>query len=182
MSHVLVPGIDDHGGNGDVVFAERLMSSQRGHALSIAKNADSAAYHDFHGCRREGDKILVYEKDITHVVDQMVKKVLTVAVHATKVWYACYQKLAGPDHDFEFLEELQKPRVPEGCLDLGTFVEVSWTMWEGSSHERLKWFPAQVLGVHDNKTYVVRYLYERGGDWGDTERHVHPERVRVPTA
>ena len=36
-----------------------------------------------------------------------------------------------------------------------------------------------MLGVHANKDYVVRF--ERWDDWGDTERHVHPERVRLPT-
>ena len=113
------------------------------------------------------------DKDITHALDQMVRKVKTIAVHASQVWNECFEKLAGPD--FGLLEELQKPRAPEGCFDLGTCVEVSW-----GSHETVRWWPAQVLGVHNNKDkdsdydYVVRY--ERGG----AERNVHPKRVRPP--
>ena len=33
----------------------------------------------------------------------------------------------------------------------------------------------QVLGVHENKDYVVRF--EKWGEWGDTERHVKAERA-----
>ena len=172
--HELATMDDNDGGNGDVVFAERLMSYQRGHSLWIAKNAAEEDYL-FHGCRREGDKIFVGNKDITGALDRMVSKVLGVAVHATKVWNECYEKLASPG----LLEELQNPHVPKDCFKLGTRVEVRWRMGQGS-HETERWLPAQVLGVHDNKDYVVRF--ERWDDWGDTERHVHPERVRLPAA
>jgi len=173
VHHALATRNDHDGGNGDVVFAERLMSYQRGHSLWIAKTAGLDEYN-FHGCGREGQQILVGFKDITHVLDQMVQKVIDVAVHATKVWNECYEKLAWPG----LLKELQNPKVPEGCFDLGTRVEVSWTMGQGS-RANVRWLPAQVLGVHENKDYVVRF--ERWDDWGDTERHVHPDRVRPPT-
>ncbi len=171
VTHELATMNGEDGQSGDVAFAERLMSYQRGHALWISKTAEPEDYH-FHGCRREGQMIFVGDKNITHALDQMVEKVLAVAVHATKVWSDCYKKLAVPG----LLEELQKPHVPEGCLDLGTRVEVSWAMGQGS-HQTLRWWPAQVVGVHENKEYVVRF--ER---WGGTERHVHPERVRLPAA
>ena len=171
VSHALDATNGEGGETGDVAFAERLMSYQRGHDLWIAKNAASEDYL-FHGCRREGHKIFVGNKDITGALDLMVQKVLGVAVRATRVWNECYEKLAWPT----LLEELTKPRVPEGCFDVGTCVEVSWC-----SHETVRWLPAQVLGVHgSNKHYAVRF--ERGGEWGDTERNVHPERVRLPTA
>ena len=165
---------DGDGGNGDVVFAEKLMSYQQGHALWISKTAPLQDY-DFYGCRREGCKIFVGEKDITDALDQMVHTVLAVAAKASKVWHECYEKLAWPG----LLEGLQNPKVPEGCFDLGTRVEVSWTMGQGS-RANVQWLPAQVLGVHENKDYVVRF--ERWADWGDTERHVHPDRVRLPAA
>ena len=174
VRHALAPrDSDGDGGNGDVVFAEKLMSYQQGHALWISKTAPLQDY-DFYGCRREGCKIFVGEKDITDALDQMVHTVLAVAAKSSKVWHECYEKLAWPG----LLEGLQNPKVPEGCFDLGTRVEVSWTMGQGSRAD-VKWLPAQVLGVHENKDYVVRF--ERWADWGDTERHVHPDRVRLPT-
>ena len=173
VRHALAPK-DGDGGNGDVVFGEHLMSYQRGHSLWIAKNAAEEDYL-FHGCRRERDKIFVGNKDITGALDRMVSKVLGVAVHAAKVWNECYEKLSSPG----LLEELQNLHVPKDCFKLGTRVEVSWTMGQGS-RAVVRWLPAQVLGVHANKDYVIRF--ERWDDWGDTERHVHPERVRLPTA
>ena len=101
----------------------------------------------------------------------MVQRVRAVAVHATEAWRKCYEKIAEP----RLLKELQHPCVPEGCFNLGTPVEVSWTMTRGGN-ETVTWLPAHVLGVHDNKHYVVRF--DRGGDWGDTERQVEPERLR----
>ena len=175
VNHALAPTNGGDGGNEDKAFAERLMSYQRGHALWMSKTAELEDYQD-HGCRREGRRIFMGEKDITQDLDWMVQKVLEVAVCATKVWRECYEQLAQAQPGL--LEELQKPRVPEGCFDLGARVEVSWTMGHGS-RETMRWFPAQVLGVHANNDYVVRF--ERGGDWGDTERHVHPARVRLPT-
>lgn len=35
----------------------------------------------------------------------------------------------------------------------------------------------EVLGVHKNMDYVVRF--ERGGEWGDTERHVKADRATL---
>ena len=169
VTHELASQHGEDGRSGDVAFAERLMSYQRGHALWIAKTAEPSDYN-YYGCRREGQRIFVGDKDITHTLDQMVQKVLDVAVRATKVWSDCCERLAEP----QLLESLQKPRVPEGCLNLGTCVEVSW-----GSHETMRWWPAQVCGVHENKDYVVRF--ERKTDWGDTERHVPPERVRPLT-
>ena len=167
-------------GEDDVAFGERLMSYQQGHARWIAKTAEPKDYQ-FYGCRREGKRIFVgeSEKDITHALDQMVQKVLEVAVNAAKVWQECYLKLADAYPDV--LDTLQRPCVPQGCFPLGTRVEVSWEMGQGSHahHATVRWLPACVLAVHDNKHYVLRY--ERRcdwGDWGDTERNVHPDRVR----
>ena len=171
--HALAATNGQDGESGDVAFAKRLMSYQRGYALWVSKTADLEDYQD-HGCRRDGPRIFAGEKDITQSLDWMVQRVLEVAVRASKVWRECYERLAEP----RLLEELQKPNVPEGCFDLGSRVEVSWTIGQ-ASRATVRWFPAKVLGVHDNKDYVVRY--ERGGDWGDTERHVHPERVRLLT-
>ncbi len=53
-------------------------------------------------------------------------------------------------------------RVSEGCFELGSRVEVSWPIGCGSG-STVRWWPV-VLGVHQNKQYVVRF--ERGGDWG----------------
>ena len=81
----------------EVAFVERLMSMsyQRGHALWMCKATEPEDCHS-HGCRREGQRIFAGEKDITHAVNWMVQRVLEVAVHATKVWRECYEKLAGP--------------------------------------------------------------------------------------
>ena len=174
VSHALDATNGEGGEAGDVAFAERLMSYQRGHDLWISKTAEPEHYQ-YYGCRRDGLWIFTGKKDITDALDLMAQKVLQVAERAAKVWRDCYEKLAEPG----LLEELQKPRVPEGCIQLGTCVEVSWPIGQGS-HETVRWFQAQVLGAHDNKDYVVKY--HRGGDWGDTERHVHPERVRLPRA
>ena len=169
-------------GEDDVAFAERLMTHQRGHALWISKTAEPKDYQ-FYGCKKDGQRILVgeNEKDITPALDQMVQRVLEVAVKAAEVWHECYVELADPWPDL--LDNLQKPSVPDGCFQLGSRVEVSWDMGQ-DSHGTLRWLPAHVLAVHDNKHYVVRY--ERRcdwGDWGDTERHVHPDRVKLlPTA
>ena len=173
VSHALATTNGEDGESGDVAFAERLMSYQRGHALWISKTADLEDYQE-HGCRRDGSRIFAGEKDITQSLDWMVQRVLEVAARASKVWRESYEKIAEPG----LLEELQKPTVPEGCFDLGSRVEVSWTMGR-DSRATVRWFPAKVLGIHDNKDYVVRF--ERGGDWGDTERHVHPNRVRPMT-
>ena len=172
VSHGLADRTCEDSESGDIAFAKRLMSYQRGHALWISKTAEPEDYQ-YHSCRRDGTRIFVGEKDITHAVDWMVERVLEVAVCATKVWQECYGKLADP----VLLEELQNPRVPEGCFQLGTEVEVSWTMRQGS-RAIVRWLPAQVLRIHDNKDYAVRF--HRGYDWGDTERHVQPERVRLP--
>ena len=100
--------------------------------------------------------MLAGEKDITHALDWMVQRVLEVAVRATKVWRECYDKFA----EFVFFGRAPKPRVPEGCFDLGIRVEVSWTMGQGS-RATVRWLPAPALGLHDNKDYVVRF--EKGG-------------------
>ena len=176
VRHALATTNGEDGGSEDVAFAEQLMSYQRGHALWISKTAEPEDYH-FHSCRREGQRIFVGDKDITHALDQMVDRVLQVTVHATKVWRECYEELS--DLNPQLLDKLQNPCVPDSCFQLGTHVEVSWTMGQGS-RATVRWLPSQVLGVHDNSHYVVRF--ERGGDWGDTERNVHPERVRLPTA
>ena len=171
VSHALA-ATDGVGSGDDVAFAEQLMSYQRGHALWMSKTAALEDYQKY-GCRREGHRIFVGEEDITPSLDWMVERVLAVAVHATKVWRECYEKLAQPG----LLEQLQQPMVPKDCFGLGTRVEASWTTGQGS-RMTVRWLPAKVVGIHDNKDYVVRF--ERGGDWGDTERHVHPDRVRLP--
>ena len=175
VSHALAGMNDDD----DVAFGERLMSYQSGHARWISKTAEPEDYR-FYGCRREGQRIFVgeNEKDITHALDQMAQRILEVAVNAAKVWHECYAELADPWPDL--LDNLLKPCVPEGCFPLGTHVEVSWDMGRGS-HATVRWLPAHVLAVHDNKHYVLRYERSRDwGDWGDTERNVHPDRVRLP--
>lgn len=154
----------------DEAFAQYLLSIQRGHSLWVSKTAEPEEYQE-HGCRREGQQIFVGEQDVTAALEWMVQRVVQVAVVSTQVWRQCYERLQ-PN-----LEELLKPKVPEGCFDLNTRVEVSWTMGQGS-RKTVRWLPAQVLAVHENKDYVVRF--QRGGDWGDTERHVHPSRVRLP--
>ena len=176
VSHVLATNGENCGSEDedDEAFAKQLMSYQRGHALWISKTAEPEDYH-FHGCSCAGKRIFVGDKDITNVLDRRVQRVLEIAVHATKVWRKCYEELADPG----LLKQLQNPWVPEGCFHLGSCVEVSWTMGQGS-HAAVRWLAAWVLGVHDNMDYVVRY--ERGGDWGDTERHVCRERVRLPVA
>ena len=97
------------------------MSYQCGHAIWMSKTAEREDYQE-HGCRREGQRVFAGEKDITHALDWMVQRVLEVSARATKVWRLRYEKLAEPG----LLEELQKPRVPEGCFDLGISVEVRW--------------------------------------------------------
>ena len=146
VSHALDATNGEGGETGDVAFAERLMSYQPGHDLWISKTAEPEHYQ-YYGCRRDGRRIFTGEKDITDALDLMAQKVLQVAERAAKVWRECYEKLAEPG----LLEELQKPRVPEGCIQLGTCVEVSWPIGQGS-HETVRWFQAQVLGVHDNRT------------------------------
>ena len=140
VAHELATMYGEDGRSGDVAFAEGLMSYQRGHAVWISKTAEPEDY-PFHGCRREGQRIFVGDKDITHALDRMAQKVLAVGVRATEVWNDCYEKLAG----HWLLEELQKPRVPEGCFDLGTHAEVSWTMGQGS-RETVRWWPAPSIG------------------------------------
>ena len=177
VRHELAKRIGEDGGNGDIVFAERLMSYQRGHSLWISRTAEPEDYERY-GCRREGKRIFVGDKDITLALDRMAQKVVGVAVNATNVWFKCYEKLA--DHDSGILGTLQNPCVPEGCFNLGTRVEVSWTIGQGS-RATVTWLPAQVMGVHaDSKDYIVRFE-SSWGDWGDTERHVHPQRVKPLT-
>ena len=173
VHHALTWNGEGGGNEDDVAFAGRLMSYQRGHALWISKTGDPEDYLK-HGCIREGQRIFVGNKDITHAFDSMVQRVLHVAVRATKVWRECFEQLLYP----ELLHQLQNPAVPEGCYDIGTHVEVSWAMGQGR-HVDVRWFPARVLSVHENKEYVV--MFDRGGDWGDTERNVHSERVRLHT-
>lgn len=160
----------DRGTTSDEEFARQLLSIQRGHSLWVSKTAEPEDYEE-HGCRREGQQIFVGEQDVTEALEWMVQSVVQVAVVSTELWRECYERLQ-PN-----LEELLKPKVPEGCFELNTRVEVSWTMGQGS-RATVRWLPAQVLAVHENKDYVVRF--QRGGDWGDTERHVHPSRVRLP--
>ena len=158
----------EDGGSEDVAFAERLMSYQRGRALWMSKTAETEDCQD-HGCRREGQRIFAGEKDITHALDWMVQRVLEVAVCVTKVRRECYEKLAEPG----LFRRAPKTTRSRKLFDLGTRVEVGWTMGQGS-RATVRWLPTRVLGAHDNKNYFVRF--ERGGDWGDTERHVHPEQ------
>ena len=40
-----------------------------------------------------------------------------------------------------------------------------------------RWLEAAVLAVHDDGTYVIKY--DQKGPWGDTERHVRQNRVRL---
>eukprot|EP00434_Breviolum_minutum_P025766 symbB.v1.2.022777.t1/scaffold2059.1/size90859/5 len=148
VHHALTWNGEGGGNEHDVAFAGRLMSYQRGHALWISKTGDPEDYLE-HGCRREGQKILVGEQDITHVLDSMVQRVIDIAVRATKVWSECFEQLLYP----ELLQQLQNPAVPEGCFPLGTHVEVSWAMGQGR-HVDVRWFPAQVLGVHRTRSML----------------------------
>ena len=167
VGHTLAAAQNPESGD-DAAFAQQLMSCQQGYALWLSKTAALEDYQH-HGCRREGHRIFVGKEDITPSLDWMAQRVLAVADCAAKVWRESYQKLAHPG----ILEQLQQPIVPTDCFKLETLVEVSWTLGQGSC---VRWFRAKVVGVHENGAYVVRY--ERGCDWGDTERNVAPGRVR----
>ena len=102
-----------------------------------------------HGCRREGQRI---SKDFCGREGHHSCRRLDGAKGARgscashkglarmlrQVWRSLFS-----------LEELQKPRVPEGCFELGARVEVSWTMGQGS-RATVRWLPAPALGLHDN--------------------------------
>ncbi|CAJ1373829.1 unnamed protein product [Effrenium voratum] len=156
----------------DEGFAEYLLSIQRGHALWVARTAPEEEYQE-HGCVVKNGRVFVADQDVTRDVDWMVEQVKQVATRATQVWRKCAESLLGVRPDV--VEQLQRPQVPEGCLELGTGVEVSYTMPGRFPLTRM--MRAQVQGVHANGKYVVRY--ERGGEWGDTERQVCPSRVRA---
>ena len=100
----------------------------------------------------------------------MTEHLLAVATHATKIWRQCAERLLGRRPGL--LDALLMPQVPEGCLKHGTRVEVSWQMGRGA-----RWLEAAVLDVHDDGTYVIKY--DQKGPWGDTERHVRQNRVRL---
>ncbi|CAE7535266.1 unnamed protein product [Symbiodinium natans] len=156
----------------DETFAEHIMSVQRGYPLWMSRTADLADYEAL-GCRREDKKIFIGDKDMTELVDTLVQRVLQVAQKATTVWRECAETLL--QQQPEIVRQLENPAVPEGCFPLGTRVEVSWILGSGR-RASTRWLPAQVLGVHSDGAYVVRF--EQGGGWGDTERHVKSERVR----
>lgn len=170
VSHEATTGTSDAWS--DEKFAEHIMSAQRGYPLWMSRTAEAEEYEAY-GCRREGKRIFIGDKDMTDLVDALVERVLQVAKQATTVWRECAERLLQCQP--EIVRQLENPAVPEGCLPLGTRVQVSWKLGTGRSAS-VRWLPAQVLGVHSDGTYVVRF--EVGGGWGDTERHVVPERVR----
>ncbi|OLP96545.1 putative E3 ubiquitin-protein ligase HERC2 [Symbiodinium microadriaticum] len=150
VSHEATTGTSDAWS--DEKFAEHIMSAQRGYPLWMSRTAEAEEYEAY-GCRREGKRIFIGDKDMTDLVDALVERVLQVAKQATTVWRECAERLLQCQP--EIVRQLENPAVPEGCLPLGTRVQVSWKLGTGRSAS-VRWLPAQVLdsGLEDSARHV----------------------------
>ena len=100
----------------------------------------------------------------------MSNHLIAVAMHAIKTWRQCAKRVL--EQQPKVLDSLLVPQVPQGCLTHGTRVEVSWQIGP-----RTRWLEASILAVHVDGTYVLKY--DQRGLWGDTERHVCKNCVRL---
>jgi len=111
--------------------------------------------------------------DIMDTVDFAVTKVRGITCTALREWHDSAKRFlsASPGS----LEALASPSTPSGCFTIGAFVEVSWPAQSDGRPPR--WLQAMVVAVHADGRHVVRF--RNGGTWGDTERGVARERIRV---
>lgn len=158
------------------IFVEYLLrDSCEGYTRWVERRGQQEEYNAF-GCTLKHDGHVIQQvgdacEDVTHLVDSMVEHLRAITRLATETWRQCAKNLFIQIPTI--LEDLREPQVAPGSFSPGTQVEVQW-----SPPGRLQelWLPACVMSVHRDGRHVVRF--ERGGDWGDTERGVELERVR----
>jgi len=112
--------------------------------------------------------------DIMDVVDLTVSKIRGITSRALYEWRTAAERFleAAPGA----VEALGSPAAPSAdCFLPGTFVEALWPpIFDGRNP---RWLEAMVVSVHADGRHVVRY--RSGGSWGDTERGVVRERLRL---
>ena len=139
-----------------------------------------------HGCvvlaNNEGPRRLVVQpggtcegsEDVTALAQEVFDHLRVVVHRATTAWQVCAEALLAQCPP-ALLEELVRPTGPAGSIPPGERVEVRWPP-EAVPDANAMWLTAIVVSVHADGRHVVRY--DRGGDWGDTERGVVAERIR----
>lgn len=113
-------------------------------------------------------------QDVTPLVQEMVEHLRGATRLATDTWRQCALNLL-VEHP-TLLQDIQEPQVPEGSYMPGAEVEVQWRP-ESRPDIDFSWSRGRVMSVHKDGTHVVRF--QHGGGWGDTERGVSSDRMRV---
>ena len=148
--------------------------------------ADSPEDYAHYGCvvlaDSDGPRRLVVQpggtgqgsEDVTALAGEIFDHLRVVVNKATTAWQVCAETLIAKCPP-ALLEELVRPTGPAGSIAPGKRVEVSWPPEAVPDANALR-LTGIVVSVHADGRHVVRY--DRGGDWGDTERGVVAERIR----
>ena len=112
-------------------------------------------------------------EDVTVLAGGIFEDLRVVVQKATRAWKVCAEALLAKCPP-ALRRELVRPSAPAGSIAPGERVEVSWPP-EAVPDANTMWLTGIVVSVHADGRHVVRY--DRGGDWGDTERGVVAERI-----
>ena len=113
--------------------------------------------------------------EVDHRIRSVYSRLRAVAQLAVSTWHECAKRLLKDTP--ALLEELLKPDGPPGTHPVGARVDVFWPPAAVVAEGRGQWYAATVTSVDASGRYNLKM--ERGGSWGDSERGVSPERVRV---
>ena len=105
----------------------------------------------------------------------VLSRLRAVARLAVSTWHGCAKRLLKGTP--ALLEELLNPHGPSDTHPVGARVEFFWPPAAVVGQDRGCWYTATVASVHADGKYNLKM--DRGGSWGDSEREVPPERVRV---
>ena len=105
----------------------------------------------------------------------VLSRLRAVARLAVSTWHGCAKRLLKGTP--ALLEELLNPHGPSDTHPVGARVEFFWPPAAVVGQDCGCWYTATVASVHADGKYNLKM--DRGGSWGDSEREVPPERVRV---
>ena len=161
-------------------FSEKLIGYRRWCLM-----ADAGEDYAHYGCvvliDDDGSRRLVVRprerdegsEDVTVLARGIFEDLRVVVQKATRAWKFCADALLETCPP-ALRRELVRPSAPAGSIAPGQHVKVSWPP-EAVPDANTMWFSGTVVSVHADGRHVVRY--DRGGDWGDTERGVVAERI-----
>ena len=153
-----------------------MRESCQGYARWVARSGTREDYMDLGCVLLDGGNIQLLggdvSKDVTSLVDDMVKRWRDITWLATNTWRQCAARLV--EGSPGLLDNLSRPVVPVGSYAPGTRVRVRWLSGYAAEDDE-GMFDACVMSVHKDGRCVVRY--DSVGPWGDTEREVLVNRI-----